>query len=107
MFTLLPRVTSPRLDEVMIKKNVVTRLYSVVRVAVNFMSEPDSGDEERAGDGSVITLVCFEHIEDLVADIAAIFNWSPAEIFMMTPGEVVSWRERAALRSGNADNEDS
>ncbi|EEQ9938850.1 GpE family phage tail protein, partial [Escherichia coli] len=26
---------------------------------------------------------------------------------MMTPGEVVSWRERAALRSGNADNEDS
>ncbi|EEZ9169032.1 GpE family phage tail protein, partial [Escherichia coli] len=22
-------------------------------------------------------------------------------------GEVVSWRERAALRSGNADNEDS
>ncbi|EEY1596764.1 GpE family phage tail protein, partial [Escherichia coli] len=27
--------------------------------------------------------------------------------FMMTPGEVVSWRERAALRSGNADNEDS
>ncbi|EAA2953739.1 GpE family phage tail protein [Shigella boydii] len=63
--------------------------------------------EERAGDGSVITLVCFEHIEDLVADIAAIFNWSPAEIFMMTPCEVVSWRERAALRSGNADNEDS
>ncbi|EPV4634888.1 GpE family phage tail protein, partial [Shigella boydii] len=26
---------------------------------------------------------------------------------MMTPCEVVSWRERAALRSGNADNEDS
>ncbi|HII2049184.1 TPA: GpE family phage tail protein, partial [Escherichia coli] len=25
--------------------------------------------------------MCFEHIEDLVADIAAIFNWSPAEIF--------------------------
>ncbi|RRC51866.1 GpE family phage tail protein, partial [Escherichia coli] len=24
--------------------------------------------------------MCFEHIEDLVADIAAIFNWSPAEI---------------------------
>ncbi|EFN8486657.1 TPA: GpE family phage tail protein [Escherichia coli] len=42
-----------------------------------------------------------------MADIAVIFNWSPVEIFMMTPGEVVSWRERAALRSGNADNEDS
>ncbi|OUK45645.1 phage tail protein, partial [Escherichia coli] len=23
----------------------------------------------------------FEHIEDFVADIAVIFNWSPAEIF--------------------------
>ncbi|EPP4677776.1 GpE family phage tail protein, partial [Escherichia coli] len=26
--------------------------------------------------------MCFEHIEDFVADIAVIFNWSPAEIFM-------------------------
>ncbi|EFE7699870.1 GpE family phage tail protein, partial [Escherichia coli] len=25
----------------------------------------------------------FEHIEDFVADIAVIFNWSPAEIFLM------------------------
>lgn len=107
MFTLLPRVTSPRLDEVMIKKNVVTRFYSVVRCGCKFYERARLWREERAGDGSVITLVCFEHIEDLVADIAAIFNWSPAEIFMMTPGEVVSWRERAALRSGNADNEDS
>lgn len=107
MFTLLPRVTSPRLDEVMIKKNVVTRFYSVVRCSCKFYERARLWREERAGDGSVITLVCFEHIEDLVADIAAIFNWSPAEIFMMTPGEVVSWRERAALRSGNVDNEDS
>ena len=107
MFTLLPRVTSPRLDEVMIKKNVVTRFYSVVRSGCKFYERARLWREERAGDGSVITLVCFEHIEDRVAEIAAIFNWSPAEIFMMTPGEVVSWRERAALRSGNADNEDS
>ncbi|HFU7940757.1 TPA: GpE family phage tail protein, partial [Escherichia coli] len=28
----------------------------------------------------------FEHIEDFVADIAVIFNWSPAEIFLMDPG---------------------
>lgn len=75
-------------------------------VAVNF-ERCGLWREERTGDGSLITVVCFEHIEDFVADIAAIFNWSPAEIFMMTPGEVVSWRERAALRSGNADNEDS
>lgn len=106
MFTLLPRVTSPRLDEVMIK-NVVTRFYSVVRCGCKFYERARLWREERAGDGSLITVVCFEHIEDFVADIAVIFNWSPAEIFMMTPGEVVSWRERAALRSGNADNEDS
>ncbi|EFN3931850.1 GpE family phage tail protein [Escherichia coli] len=49
----------------------------------------------------------FEHIEDFVADIALIFNWSPAEIFLMDPGEVVAWRERAALRSGNAEHENA
>ena len=97
MFTLLSRVTSPRLDEVTIKKMASRK----------FFERCGLWREERTGDGSLITVVCFEHIEDFVADIAVIFNWSPAEIFMMTPGEVVSWRERAALRSGNADDEDS
>ncbi|EJL9550500.1 GpE family phage tail protein [Salmonella enterica] len=52
-------------------------------------------------------MVKFDRIEDLVADIAVVFNWPPAEIFMMNPGEVVAWRERAALRSGSRDNEKS
>lgn len=106
MFTLLSRVTSPRLDEVTIKKMASRDFIQLCVVAVNF-ERCGLWREERTGDGSLITVVCFEYIEDFVADIAAIFNWSPAEIFMMTPGEVVSWRERAALRSGNADNEDS
>ncbi|QIL35482.1 GpE family phage tail protein [Salmonella enterica subsp. enterica serovar Adjame] len=50
-------------------------------------------------------MVKFDRIEDLVADIAVVFNWPPAEIFMMNPGEVVAWREQAALRSGARDNE--
>ncbi|EOY8885020.1 phage tail protein [Escherichia coli] len=43
MFTLLPRVTSPRLDEVMIKKMSSRDFIRLCAVAVNFMSEPDSG----------------------------------------------------------------
>ncbi|EOA6845666.1 GpE family phage tail protein, partial [Salmonella enterica subsp. enterica serovar Braenderup] len=34
-------------------------------------------------------MVKFDQIEDLVADIAVVFNWPPAEIFMMTIGDVV------------------
>lgn len=43
MFTLLPRVTSPRLDEVMIKKMSSRDFIQLCAAAVNFMSEPDSG----------------------------------------------------------------
>lgn len=43
MFTLLPRVTSPRLDEVTLKKMLSRDFIQLCGVAVNFMSEPDSG----------------------------------------------------------------
>ncbi|ENE4371160.1 GpE family phage tail protein [Escherichia coli] len=45
-------------------------------------------------------------MEDPVADIAVIFNWPPAEIFAMTPAEVVAWRERAAARSGSYNHDE-
>ncbi|HBR1366668.1 TPA: GpE family phage tail protein [Klebsiella pneumoniae] len=45
----------------------------------------------------------FNQIDDLVADIATIFNWPPSEILAMDIGEVIAWRERAAIRSGNSD----
>ena len=64
MFTLLSRVTSPRLDEVTIKKMASRDFIQLCAVAVNFLSECGLWREERTGDGSLITVVCFEHIED-------------------------------------------
>lgn len=43
MFTLLSRVTSPRLDEVMIKKMSSRDFIQLCAVAVNFLSGADSG----------------------------------------------------------------
>ena len=47
----------------------------------------------------------FDLIDDLVADIAVVFNWPPSEVFTMELGEVIAWRERAAVRSGASDSE--
>ncbi|WP_410706942.1 GpE family phage tail protein [Citrobacter braakii] len=47
----------------------------------------------------------FDLIDDLVADIAVIFNWPPSEVFTMSLSEVIAWRERAAIRSGNSEDE--
>ncbi|MBG6242234.1 MAG: GpE family phage tail protein [Candidatus Symbiopectobacterium sp. Dall1.0] len=47
----------------------------------------------------------FDQIDDLVADIAVVFNWPPSELFSMDLGEVIAWRERAAIRSGARDDE--
>ncbi|EDS8695069.1 GpE family phage tail protein [Salmonella enterica] len=52
-------------------------------------------------------MVKFDQIEELVADIAVVFNWSRADIYMMDPGEVLTWRERAARRSGAREDEDT
>ncbi|STI56049.1 phage tail protein E' [Escherichia coli] len=61
--------------------------------------------EEGAGGGRRVTLLAFDYVEDIVADIAVVFHWSPSEIFVMTPGELVAWRERAAVRTGNHNDE--
>ncbi|MEZ0583258.1 GpE family phage tail protein [Erwinia sp. STN24] len=45
----------------------------------------------------------FDQINDLVADIAVVFNWPPSEILTMDLSEVIAWRERAAARSGASD----
>ncbi|MFT8211159.1 MAG: GpE family phage tail protein [Symbiopectobacterium sp.] len=47
----------------------------------------------------------FDQIDDLVADIAVVFNWPPSELFSMDLGEVIAWREREAIRSGASDDE--
>lgn len=43
MFTLLSRVTSPRLDEVTIKKMATRDFIQLCSAAVNFLVGPDSG----------------------------------------------------------------
>jgi len=43
-------------------------------------------------------------VEDLVADIATVFHWSPAVTDTMPLPELLEWRHRAIMRSG-ADNE--
>ncbi|HAX5207846.1 TPA: phage tail protein [Escherichia coli] len=49
MFTLLPRVTSPRLDEVTLKKMLSRDFIQLCGAAVNFMSDPDSGAKSGQG----------------------------------------------------------
>ena len=39
-------------------------------------------------------------IDDLMADIAAVFHWQPSELFAMSLTEIIGWRRRAVLRSG-------
>ena len=35
-----------------------------------------------------------------MADIAAIFHWTPSALDMLSPSELMEWRERAKARSG-------
>ncbi|KKF38931.1 tail protein [Hafnia alvei] len=42
-------------------------------------------------------------VEDLVADVATIFHWSPAVTDSMSLPELLEWRHRAILRSGTSD----
>ncbi|HHQ6580460.1 GpE family phage tail protein [Serratia fonticola] len=44
-------------------------------------------------------------VEDAIADIATIFHWPPSELWPMSLVDLAEWRERAALRSGNTEEE--
>ncbi|HBC8469417.1 phage tail protein [Escherichia coli] len=48
MFELLPRVTSPRLDEVMLKRMGSADFIQLCGVAVNFLAGQDSGGKSGA-----------------------------------------------------------
>ncbi|AYO37719.1 MULTISPECIES: GpE family phage tail protein [Serratia] len=45
-------------------------------------------------------------VEELIADIAVVFHWPPSEMYGMELRELMAWRQRAAIRSGNHDDED-
>ncbi|MFE4125542.1 GpE family phage tail protein [Kosakonia sp. YIM B13588] len=60
---------------------------------------------ERAGDGERIREALFSSVEDLIADIAVIFHWPPSVMYDMEPRELMAWRQQAAIRSGNHEDE--
>lgn len=39
-------------------------------------------------------------VEDAMADVAAIFHWTPEYMEQLTLTELMQWRERARKRSG-------
>ncbi|ENT2971001.1 TPA: GpE family phage tail protein [Klebsiella pneumoniae] len=58
------------------------------------------------GDGERIREPAFPDVDDLIADVAVIFHWPPSEMYGMELRELMAWRERAAIRSGNHEQED-
>ncbi|MEJ4043901.1 GpE family phage tail protein [Erwinia sp. SLM-02] len=42
----------------------------------------------------------------MIADIAVIFHWPPSAMYGMELRELMTWRERAAIRSGNNEEDD-
>ncbi|OSK22890.1 phage tail protein, P2 GpE family [Escherichia coli M056] len=40
----------------------------------------------------------FNHVEDVIADIAFIFHWSPADLWAISLPELLDWRQRATER---------
>jgi hypothetical protein len=41
-------------------------------------------------------------VDDLMADIAVIFHWPPSELYALSLSDLLTWRELALKRSGNA-----
>jgi len=44
-------------------------------------------------------------VDDLMADIAAIFHWPPSEMNAMPLAELLDWRHKAIVRSGTQSGE--
>ncbi|MGY0155927.1 GpE family phage tail protein [Edwardsiella tarda] len=42
-------------------------------------------------------------VDDLVADIAVVFHWTPAVTDPMSLAELLTWRHKAMQRSGGRD----
>ncbi|HHT5345122.1 GpE family phage tail protein [Raoultella planticola] len=71
-----------------------------------FFIETGAVRTERGGDGEQIREAVISGVDDLIADIAVVFHWPPSEMYGMELRELIAWRERAAIRSGNHDQED-
>ncbi|WP_308822614.1 GpE family phage tail protein [Sodalis praecaptivus] len=42
-------------------------------------------------------------VDDLTADIAAVFHWTPADTAPKSLGDLLAWRHQALIRSGAVD----
>ncbi|MEI7143225.1 GpE family phage tail protein [Pectobacterium brasiliense] len=58
---------------------------------------------ERDGRGNGVIHCPFNRVEEVMADIAAIFHWLPSAMDAMPVDELLAWRSRAAVRSGNSE----
>ncbi|HGV3489574.1 TPA: GpE family phage tail protein [Klebsiella quasipneumoniae subsp. quasipneumoniae] len=71
-----------------------------------FFGEAGAVRTERGGDGERIREAVFSDVDDLIADVAVVFHWPPSEMYGMELRELMAWREKAAIRSGNHEQED-
>ncbi|WP_411841590.1 GpE family phage tail protein [Serratia plymuthica] len=76
------------------------------RRADAFFDQSGAVRTERSGDGEQVRQPLFTSVDDLIADIAVVFHWPPSEMYGMELRELMAWRQRAAIRSGNHDDED-
>lgn len=92
MMTIIPRISSPELTPQEMAELDPADLASMSLEVVLFATE--------VGNISFPTGLM---VDDLVADIATIFHWSPSVTDVMPLTEVLEWRHKAILRNGVSD----
>nr|WP_253271837.1 GpE family phage tail protein [Yersinia mollaretii] len=63
------------------------------------------GDQFFVAETGGVTLDPALEVDDLMADIAAIFHWPPSELWAMSLTELMRWRHQAMRRSGAVNHE--
>ncbi|PRD14834.1 GpE family phage tail protein [Pantoea coffeiphila] len=61
---------------------------------------------EHGGSGERVREARFSDVDDLIADVAVIFHWPPSAMYGMELRELMAWRDKAAIRSGNNEEDD-
>lgn len=93
MMTVIPRISTPTLTaQEMAELDPADLTAMAVEVVTFFVAEVGAC---RFADNLTV--------DDLVADIATIFHWSPSITDVMPLTEVLEWRHKAIQRSGASD----
>ncbi|VUC77939.1 phage tail protein E [Salmonella sp. NCTC 11881] len=93
MMTVIPRISTPTLTAQEMAELDPADLTALSVEVVTFLLKKSV----LAGFTDSLT------IDDLVADIATIFHWSPSITDVMPLTEVLAWRYKAIQRSGASD----